>query len=32
MSKFHPTGGFKWVGPKDFDSDKYRSNSQQVVL
>ena len=27
MSKFLPTDGFKWVDPKNFDSNKYSNNS-----
>ena len=27
MSKFLPTSGFKWVDPKEFDLNKYTSNS-----
>ena len=27
MSKFLPTSGFKWIDPKDFDLNKYSSNS-----
>ena len=27
MSKFLPTGGFKWIDPKEFDLNKYISNS-----
>ena len=27
MSKFLPTNGFKWINPKEFDLDKYTSNS-----
>ena len=27
MSKFLPTSGFKCIDPKDFDSNKYISNS-----
>ena len=26
-SKFLPTNGFKWIDPKEFDSNKYSSNS-----
>ena len=29
MSKFLPTSGFKWIDPKDFDSNKYSSNSSK---
>ena len=27
MSKFLPTSGFKWIDPKEFDSNKYNSYS-----
>ena len=27
MSKFLPTGGFKWIEPKEFDMNKYTKNS-----
>ena len=27
MSKFLPTSGFKWIDPKQFDINKYTSNS-----
>ena len=27
LSKFLPTGGFKWIDTKTFDSNKYNSNS-----
>ena len=27
MSKFLPTSGFKWLDPKEFDLNKYTSNS-----
>ena len=27
MSKFLPTSGFKWIDPKEFDFNKYTSNS-----
>ena len=27
MSKFLPTSGFKWIHPKEFDLNKYTSNS-----
>ena len=29
MSKFLPTGGFKWIDPKEFDLNKYTSNSSK---
>ena len=37
MSKFLPTGGFKWIDPKEFDMNKYACNSSngcvlEVVL
>ena len=33
MSKFHPTGGFKLIDPKEFNLNKYiRSNSKGCVL
>ena len=27
MSKFLPTSGFKWINPREFDLNKYASNS-----
>ena len=27
MSKFHPTTGFRWIDPKDFELNKYNNNS-----
>ena len=27
MSKFIPVVGFKWIDPKEFDSNEYRSSS-----
>ena len=30
MSKFLPTSGFKWIDPKEFDLNKYTSNSSKV--
>ena len=27
MSKSLPTNGFEWIGPKEFDLNKYTSNS-----
>ena len=27
MSKFLPTSGFKWIDPKEYDLNKYTSNS-----
>ena len=32
MSKFFQTGGFKWIGPSKFDSNKYSSNSSKVAF
>ena len=29
MSKFLPTRGFKWIDPKEFDLNKYNSNSSK---
>ena len=29
ISKFLPTSGFKWVDPKEFDLNKYTSNSSK---
>ena len=29
MSEFLPTSGFKWIDPKEFDLDKYSSNSSK---
>ena len=29
MSKFLPTRGFKWIDSKEFDSNKYASNSSK---
>ena len=29
MSKFLPISGFKWIGPKEFDLNKYISNSSK---
>ena len=29
MSKFFPTSGFKWIDPKEFDLNKYTSNSSK---
>ena len=28
-SKFVPTSCFKWIGPKEFDFNKYTSNSSK---
>ena len=28
-SKFLPAGGFKWIDPKEFDMNKYNSNSSK---
>ena len=30
MSKFLPAGGFKWIYPKEFDSNNYSRNSSKV--
>ena len=33
MSKFLPTSGFRWIDPKDFELNKYTSNSlKECVL
>ena len=32
MSKFLPTNEFKWIDLKEFDSNKYSSNSSKGVL
>ena len=33
MSKFLPTGKFKWITPKEFDLNKYTiNNSKECVL
>ena len=29
MSKFFPTSRFKWIGPREFDLNKYTSNSSK---
>ena len=29
MSKFIPKGVFKWIDPKEFDLNKYSSNSSK---
>ena len=29
MSKFLPTGGFKWIDPKELNLNKYTSNSSK---
>ena len=29
MSKFLPTSEFKWIDPKEFDLNKYASNSSK---
>ena len=29
MSNCFPTNGFKWIDPKDFDSNKYSSNNSK---
>ena len=32
MSKFLPTGRFKWIDPKNFDSNKYSNNSSKSYV
>ena len=32
MSKFFPTSAFKWIYPKEFDLNKYTSNSSKVCV
>ena len=32
MSKFHATSGFKWIDPKEFDLNKYTSNSSKACV
>ena len=32
LSNFHPTSGFKWIDPKDFDLNKYTSNISKVYI
>ena len=32
MSKFLPTSGFKWIYPKEFDLNKYTSNSSKECV
>ena len=32
MSKFLPTGSFKWINSKDFDLSKFISNSSKVCV
>ena len=32
MSKFLPTSGFKWIDAKEFDLNKYPSNSSKVCV
>ena len=32
MSKFLPTTIFKWIDPKEFDLNKYTSNSSKVCV
>ena len=32
MPKFLPTGGFKWIVPKEFGQNKYTSNSLKVCV
>ena len=32
MSKFLPTGRFKWMDPKKFELNKYSRNSSKVCV
>ena len=32
MSKFLPKSGFKWIDPKEFDVNKYASNSSKECV
>ena len=32
MSKFLPTGGFKWIDPNEFDLNKYTGNSSKEYV
>ena len=32
MSKFFPTSGFKWTDLKEFDLNRYTSNSSKGLL
>ena len=32
MSKFFPTSGFKWIDPKEFDLNKYTTNSSKGCI
>ena len=32
LHKFLPTGGFRWIAPKEFDSNKYSSNSRKGCI
>ena len=32
MSKFLPTNRFKWIDPKEFELNKYTSNSSKVCV
>ena len=32
MSKFLPTSGFKWIDPKEFELNKYTSNSSKGCI
>ena len=32
MSKFPPTSGFKWIDPKEFDLNRYTSNSSKECV
>ena len=32
ISKFLPTSGLKWIDPKEFDLNKFRSNNSKVCV
>ena len=32
MSKFVQTSGFKWIDPKEYDLNKYHSNSLKSLI
>ena len=32
MSKFLPISGFKWIDPKEFESNKYTNNSSKACV
>ena len=32
LHNFLPTGGFRWIDPKEFDSNKYSSNSRKGCI